>query len=199
MSTLDTVYHVGYLDQPRKTPYFSYEGDALSVSKDPDAWIRIAELSGYLYRLSKRDPRWFYALGAEHVVNQWSVQQDFLVEAPKYRVYYYDSELDGERYFEFVDREDALTEAEDWGDDARVERVTGYVLGTRGVRYVIERLQGNPATVTMPEMYAPLWYAEAHDYDGVWWDEVDDPAHMSAPRGAIFQSSLPTWSIKKEV
>jgi hypothetical protein len=41
----------------------------------------------------------------------------------------------------------------------------------------------------------PVWHAEAHDYDGVWWNEDLSPANYSAPRGVIFQSRLDEWTI----
>jgi hypothetical protein len=40
-----------------------------------------------------------------------------------------------------------------------------------------------------------VWYAAAHGFSGVWWDETLTPANYSALRGVIFQSHLDQWEI----
>jgi len=199
----DTVYHVGDLERPRDKPIDSYEGDALSVTTEPyiETWTYIAKLSGALHRLRKQGARWFhvYDEGNEQIAIDWSIREGYLSVVPKWRVYWNDE--DDVRYAEYIRYEDAKEEA-DWHQDEEdfieLREVSSYALGPRGQFYVTVRLGGDPTRYAeaFPEHFAPLWYAEAHDYDGVWWDEEENLGALSAPRGAIFQSVLPTWEIE---
>ena len=200
---MDTVYHIGDLDTTRSKPIDSYEGDALSVTTEPfvEAWQHIAELTGKLYRLRKSQARWFYVHEGnnEDVASAWAVVEGYLTRTPLWRVFWLDE--DDERFFEFTEEKRAQAEYDFLVDETnpRLERVLGYRLGPRGRFYVTYRLGSDPDgyAEAFPEHFAPLWYAEEHGYDGVWWDEEENLGALSAPRGAIFQSVLPTWSIEE--
>jgi hypothetical protein len=192
---LDTVYHVGRLGQERQPPWYSLEGNALSVSQDPDDWASVARLGGTFWRLRKPGARWFHVLeeGAKERAIAWATTAGFLVPATKYRVYSV-NEYDEETFTEHVTKVAAEVEA----DGEPVDAVDGYLLGPRGKQYWRDAFRSEPHDNAFPEDLAPLWYAEVHGFDGVWWEEDYDPVIYSLPRGAIFQSSLPSWQVTNE-
>ncbi len=190
-----TVYHVGTIDpqnitQRPKTSY-SLEGSGLSVSVHPNEWRRIAKLPGDTLSLTKNDAN-FYTVKAKdkNKILEWCIQNDFLTPAIKFRVSRYDEEL-GEAFMEFDTKEEALNEAD---DEDQIETVDGYIFGSKGIAYW-HSFCSSKISNDLAEAYAPIFYAEAMNYDGVWWNETLDVANYSAPRGVIFQSKLNEWKI----
>jgi len=52
----------------------------------------------------------------------------------------------------------------------------------------------SPLDDTLASDFAVLLLLERFgSYDGAWWNEILDPAGLSAPRGAIFQTRLLEW------
>jgi hypothetical protein len=190
-----TVYHVGTIDpqnitQRPKTSY-SLEGSGLSVSVHPNEWRKIAKLPGDMISLTKNDST-FYTVKAKDKkkILEWCVENDFLNTATKFRVSRYDEEL-GEAFMEFDTKEEALNEAD---EEDQIETVNGYVFGSKGITYW-NNFCSSKISNDLAEAYAPIFYAEAMGYDGVWWNETLDVANYSAPRGVIFQSKLNEWKI----
>jgi hypothetical protein len=185
------VYHVGFLDDGLPDRSFSLEGNGLSVSECPEEWETIAQLGGRdLYLLSKEDPNFYMAheSGKEKAL-EWCVETGYLVSKKKYRAYI--SDEDGEeQYFELDSSKRAEEESED------VREVDGYSFGPKGKKYWTEsfklKLDNSQA-----EGFSVVFYAEAHGYDGVWWNDDLDVGRLSAPRGVIFQHKLSEWKIKK--
>lgn len=193
-SKLSTVYHVGNLDSPRKKPHVSYEGSGLSVSLHPDAWRKIARghVSGDTWELSKDDPKFLLATKAnKEKAAQWAVKNGWLEEATRYRVSWFDDEMDDEVSMEFDSLDEA--QAEDRGEP---EPVNSYTFAKKGKDYWRKAFQSKPDN-SMASDFAVLWFAEGRGYDGVWWNDKLDPVRLSAPRGVIFQSRLGEWSKKK--
>ena len=94
----------------------------------------------------------------------------------------------------------AKSEAE-YLDAASIVAVDGYALGKNGVKYwkgctVVTAAEAHKLFDAMAEHHAPVWYAEAMGYDGVWWEEELDPFGLSAPRGGLFRPE--EWEIELE-
>lgn len=197
MSKLSTVYHVGRLDQPKRSGSFSYEGSGLSVSLHPDAWRRIArgQVSGDTWVLKKAKPKFLLATktNKEKAV-EWAVKNGWIDEAMRYRVSWFDDEMSDTMSTEFDSFEEAQVEAEDRGVEP--EAVKSYVLAKKGIDYWRQAFQSEPDN-SMAAEFAILWFAEERGYDGVWWNDKLDPNRLSAPRGVIFQSKLGEWSKQK--
>lgn len=189
---LSKVFHVGFYSHgnPRsKRSDYSLEGNGLSVSQCPDDWIKIAKLGGSnLYGLTKKNPNFFMAheSGNEQAI-QWCIDNDFLKPKTKYRAYMTNEEGE-ECYFE----SDRLKEAEEESEDVRV--VDGYVFGEKGRAYWKQSFSSRISN-SMAEDFAVIFFAEAHGYDGVWWNDDLDASRLSAPRGVIFQHKLSEWKV----
>jgi hypothetical protein len=164
----------------------------------PEEWTQIAKLGGqHTYRLRKRDARFFDALAGEAVAIGWSVANGFLVPAKKWRVTYAVDDERGERAdaVDFESEGAAVAEYEQIVADevdAQLQEVKSYIFGPKGLQYWRSCFTSKPDNALAPDL-APLWYAEAAGYDGVWWEETLDPDALSAPRGAIF--ALEDWEV----
>lgn len=190
---LEIVYHVGYLNlanlENRPLTSYSLEGSGLSVSQHPEEWMEIAQLGGRnLYELKNSNPNFFFFNETNHEkALQWCVENDYLFSGQKYRAYCTDEEGD-EYYFEFS----SLKKAKRESDDVRVNQ--GYNFSNKGKSYW-SLFCSSPIDNSLAEAYAVIFYAEAHGFDGVWWNEMLDVSAYSAPRGVIFQSQLNNWKI----
>jgi hypothetical protein len=191
---LSTVFHVGFLNLKNPTlnrpkSSFSLEGSGLSISIHPKAWTKIARLGGREnYTLSKKSPRFYMALESKSKDDlNYCLENKFLIKATKYRAFSTDEE--GEEIYSEHDTE-ALAQAE--SDDVRP--VKGYSFGSNGIAYWKSHFTSEVSNA-LAQSFASIFYAEAHDYDGVWWNEILDVSSLSAPRGVIFQSKLNEWTI----
>lgn len=190
------LFHVGHLDGTRKKPHVSLEGDGVSVSKsieDVAAWRKIGRLDGDLWELTKKHPyflRW--SLPAQRTAERWCLKNDWLRPMKRFQVSWFDDEM-GQEMFSLYDTRE---EAEDNADDVDVEEVESVALGPKGVAYWRKAFTSEPDN-SLADALAIVWYAEAQNFDGVWWDEAFDPDRYSAPRGVIFQSKFPTWTKRR--
>lgn len=195
------VYHVGDLDQDRPTPYYSNEGDGLSVSEHARDWAQIMRGGGTIYELRHPDTPEFYAAdptSPRDRVIEWCIDHDYVERVPVYRAEWPDPETGDTQYLLEYDRETAVIEGQvDVRADATITETTGLALADRGRAYWAEAFQMSPADADPLEVreLTPVWYAQDHDCVGVWWDERHDPANYSAPRGCIFQARLDEWEI----
>jgi hypothetical protein len=196
-NSLSCVYHVGFLDVANcagnrtKTQSVSFEGSGLSISLCPAEWTKIAKLGGGLvYILKKDSPKFLMAHNAEmDKILAWCVDMGFLVRKKKFRSYQTDEE--GEEYFAELDtRRQAEEETYD-----EIKEVDGYSFGPKGRAYWKSAFLGKPSN-GLAESFAVIFYAEAHDYDGVYWTDDLDVSRLSAPRGVIFQHKLPEWTVE---
>lgn len=204
------VYHVG--GQPvlggRTSRGFSQEGGELSVSKHPDEWSAIARLGGEVWRLRKAGARFLAVPGSRlSATTAWAVRNRYLAPATVWRVWRgRDAELGEETFFDFLSRDEAQVEAEDCatreadGDEehppGEIEEVAGYCFGPLGEAYWRKHFDA-PVDHVWAESFAPIFYARAHGYDGVWYNERYDPDNLSCPRGLILQERLPDWTVEK--
>ena len=167
--TETTVYHVGGKPVPggRTSRAFSQEGGELSVSEHPDEWADIARLGDEVWQLRKAGARFLRVPGHK------------LPRATAWAVRHGYVEL------ATVDRFGSL------GEEA-----AGYRFGSLGEAYWRANFD-DPVDHGWAEAFAPIFYARAHGYDGVWYDERYDPSDLSCPRGLILQEKLPEWTVRK--
>ena len=206
--TIETVYHIGDLSGEREQPTISYEGSGLSVSKHPDVWQRILRGAGdteadgdeATYELTNESGTFYAAVPGgpprEHVLD-WCLDQGYVTEREGYEVsWMLDDGHETTIYFE--EREAAEREAGAI-EDSELRETTVYSLGSRGEVYWREAFTQLPceADPLVIRDMSPVWFAEAHGYDGVWWDETLAPSKFSAPRGVIFQNRLAEWTIER--
>lgn len=196
--TFKKLFHVGDMDIKDKQPG-SLEGDGLSVSQHPEAWMEIARIGGPTWVLTKAGNRFldFHRLNAKQrkEVIQWGVKNGYAEEGTVYRVHWYDEEMEEERYFEYTSREEAQSEV-DAGTGSEIEEVPGNPIGTQKLESRMKARVTNSPSLTLD--YLVVAYAEdVLNLDGVWWADRLDPEHLSAPRGVIFNAMLPTWKKDK--
>lgn len=196
-SKLSTLYHVGRLDQPRRKPAVSYEGSGLSVSLHPDEWRKIArgQVGGDTWELTREDPKFLMATAAnKKKAVDWAVANGWIAQRKRYRVSWFDDEMDDTMSTEFDSLAEAQEEADAYGVEP--EEVDSFVLDKKGKAYWKQAFSSKPSN-SLANDFAIIWFAEANGYDGVWWNEKLDPDRLSAPRGVILQGKLPEWSKRK--
>ena len=179
---LSTVYHIGSLKRPSKKS-FSLEGAGVSVSVDPLAWIKIVKLGGHdVWKLEKANPKFLmWSKTNDKKALTWAVQNAWLVAAIRYQTSFYSDEMEDEMMTDHDTREEAEKEA----FDGEVAEIKSYKLGQKGMEYWKKTFSSKPSN-SIAIALAIVWYAEAHNFDGVWWQETYDPSSFSAPRGVIF-------------
>lgn len=188
---LSTVYHIGELKQPSKKT-FSLEGAGVSVSVDPLAWRKIAKLGNHdVWKLEKDNPKFLiWSESNNKKALKWASQNGWLIEATRYQTSYYDEEIEDDIISEYDTREEAEQESD--GDE--VKEIKSYKLGQEGIDYWKRTFSSKPDN-SIAIGLAIVWYAEAHNFDGVWWQELYDPSRLSAPRGVVFD--LTKWKKTK--
>lgn len=190
---IGNLYHVGTMDITKKSK-FSHEGNGLSVSNCPDAWRRITEglTHGKTFMLRNRGMKLldFYMLTAEEKseIQRWAVSNGYVEEATLYKSITWNEF--GEEFFSLYESyEEALTEADN--EEERVQPVDG-LLPTQKMKDTsmvhIELLQVRDFVTT-------LYTEQVLNYDGIYWDELLDEGVYSAPRGVIFNSKLPSFTV----
>lgn len=204
MRALQKVFHVGTLAaQDKSRNGKSMEGAGLSVSLHPQAWVEIAELGGLpFWELSKSTAGQF--LDAHQLsshqrasVAGWASQQGYLQRQPVWRVTWTDCETDEAVYMEFDSH--ALAQQE---HDCRVaDEDPGLMLTEhetlRATPLMSERIGFKLSSVLDFDLALTLFAEDVLQCDGVWWQDNLDVARLSAPRGVINLTSLPSWSAKK--
>lgn len=172
----------------------------MSVSEHPDEWSAIARLGGGVWQLRKAGARFLRVPGSRLPrATAWALRRSYLAPATVWRGY--DDELGEETFFEFFSREEAVAEAGEYEDaedegehrPGEIEEIAGYRFGPLGEAYWRANFDV-PVDHAWAESFAPIFYARAHGYDGVWYNERYDPDNLSCPRGLILQERLPEWS-----
>lgn len=203
VETIDAVYHIGDFN-PKSKGTESYEGGGLSVSQHPEEWAAIARLPGDTWLLTNPSGSFLGALSLaqpkKKKIQKWGIRTGYLKTSTLWRMYYYDEDMEEERYFEFADQEDAEAEFEGYAEDdqdVRIEEMPGSFIGTRKLA-----TEGRNKDVIHSEGIAwdillTLYVEHETNLDGVWWHERLDVLNLSAPRGVIVPSKLSRWSVEK--
>jgi hypothetical protein len=192
---LDCVYHIGTLN-PADKRRFSYEGAGLSFSLAPAEWERIAELpAAAWWRLVRRNARFldYHALdqAARRTISAWAIEQGLAEIRRGVRI-----EYDHEFEFSGVERCVCFcatrAEAE---ETVEAEEMENAVVSPAEWLAPLPKLEARTGAAIDVETgcfdyLLPIWVEECTDLDGVWWEDVYDPAGLSAPRGVIVPSRL---------
>lgn len=200
---LPLLWHIGTMDEADRGVNWgdSYEGHALSVSRDPEEWERIAELGGNpWWLLRNRQAKFLDAhkltdVQREQVID-WAVSHGYAERVDLYEARLgYDDELEQERVMVVETPEEAEEEADSYGlddGDTTIRPFASFrtsqafldrIGATRGMLADLDRLLVLFVDETMPNI------------DGVWFEDVYGP--MSAPRGGILPSRLERWQKRK--
>jgi hypothetical protein len=180
--------HVGTLNAADKKSH-SYEGQGLSVSQHPDAWQKIARLSGNVRKFSRLGRFLdFHELNDEQRedIATYALAQGWVERADVHYVSYHDDEWEQDMRLEFSDYDEALEEAE--AIEAEVETVSGF-------KYLdLPDSTARPGETADFGIVTAAWVNEQRpDLDGVWWDDDLDESRLSAPRGVIVPSRIASW------
>jgi len=202
---LERVWHVGTLNCADKGDR-SYEGEGLSVSLHPDEWSALARLGGRpVWELVRRgglflDIHAFRESGSiERTVLPWGVGRGYVHMEPRWRIDYYDAELEEDRFLLYAQREEAVAEAlafseDSIADDARVSAISTPV-ATGAFPDTTVRAGED---VLVEDLLTVAWTRAVHPaLDGVWWADAFAPELLSLPRGVIHISRVAAWTSKR--
>jgi tRNA nucleotidyltransferase (CCA-adding enzyme) len=199
--SLKDLYHVGTLDASKKGD-FSYEGNGLSVSTEPDAWRRIArgQVSGDTYTATKQNNTFLdtHKLTSQqnNQIKQWAIDNGFLEQQETVTVSWYDDEMDDTLSQTFNSMADAKAEHGDELEDYDVDIDKGGIVPTDKLKKATG--QSRIEATGVLEYVLPL-YAETLGLDGVWWGDDLDVNKLSAPRGVILPNKVKSWKFEKQV
>lgn len=193
---LKKVTHIGTLNPSDKGMRGeSYEGQGVSFSLHPDAWVAIARLGG--------TPWWEVDLTSCQILDghqaldhardglaQWGVEQGLITPCAEFAVSWEDEEW-GERVeMVFPSRQEALEEVQDRGEEFNLQERSGWA----PTALLLESMGHAPDRAGQPCSDAlactlTVW-AQRHGLDGVWWEDTFAPEQLSAPRGVIFKEKV---------
>lgn len=199
------VYHVGGMDASQKYAthnQISQEGNGLSVSLDPLAWRKIAKLGGQpVWILSTAAPAKFLdarALTPQawQEILQWAQSQGLVQMAMKFKVSWYDSEMDKHFFSTYGDMPAAQAEFDGYLAD-----------GMEPAMMPVDVWVATPAMCdrigfSVPDgfvenlaltLFAEDVLFESQDVHGVWWADQLDVSNYLAPRGVIHLRALRVW------
>jgi hypothetical protein len=165
----------------------------------PHEWSYIAELGGgNLYRLLKSTGAFldYHNTNPEFraFVQNWALEQKFGVLETRWRVEWYDSEIDDRRYLFANTESEALEEFDDLSADSTATYGSVEVLCATAALATRVGFLPDPSLALM--IATTCWVEDCTTLDGVWWEDTLDPMSLSAPRGVINLKSLPSWSIE---
>ena len=182
---LAEVQHVGTLETADRKDW-SYEGNGLSISVNPDDWADIARLGGDTWTLERTDgtplrfASWTDLGETERVqLRAWAIDKGWLKEVAVFEMAYFDDEWDTTVTCQFHTLDEAEREADGMDDAATITPVVSW----RATSDFPDSRVGDsdPSDVLMGAYVR----AQRPDLDGVWWEETYDPDQLSCPRGVI--------------
>lgn len=198
------LYHVGKLDISFRRNN-SHEGRGLSISTEPDAWMKINKglTTGDVYKVSKSGHKFINMLEIskdqyEQLFN-WGVKKGYMERNAVYRIYFYDDELDDTVFIETSDTDELSDELDMIGmsyDDA-IE--TGTLSVNANDYIVTDKFKAATGSEHKDLIVSLYCQHENIPADGLYWYETLDINKYSAPRGVIFDDKLQSWDITKVV
>jgi hypothetical protein len=188
------LYHVGELSGPIPGRH-SHEGNALSVSECPDAWREICRLGGSpTWEVRKYSNVFLDArrLLPAHItlIHDWTIDEGWVKPARVFRVDWYDDETAETRFSLHPTRQQACYEC-DTHEDQQIKEIDSLVAQPR-----LTSLLGYEPDLAAVEDLTLFRFAEAHGFDGVFFNETFDPLLLSAPRAGIVPTQLASWTMK---
>ncbi|OXX48857.1 hypothetical protein B9J93_03795 [Vibrio sp. V17_P4S1T151] len=199
---VEQLYHVGTLDINSRRNN-SHEGRGLSISTEPDAWVKINRglTTGNLYNLSKSGHKFIDMLeiNKEHYeqIFKWGIEKGYISQDFVYIINYYDDELDDNVFIEITDSDELSAELEmmDMIYDEAIENGT---LEVNDNSYTITDKFKAATGSEHKDLIVSLYCQEENiPVDGLYWDEELSISKYSAPRGVIFDNRVSSWDITK--
>lgn len=192
--TAKKLWHLGSLDIKQKgNRGASYEGNLLSASACPDAWMKICRLSGsqahetkkHLYLLDMLEvthPKTSEGRSLREKIIEDGLDNGNILQRTLFKASYYDDELEDMLFTLHHTRDEALYE---YDEDVEIEEVTEYFCSPS---LLAQHKQGNSGFFGID--FAIIEWAKKQDLDGVYWDERLAPDILSAPRAGIFDRAI---------
>ena len=197
------VFHVGSLDAKDKgLRGDSLEGPGLSVSLHPQEWTAIAKLGGYpTWSLRRKGGRFIDAHGLSEAqrkaVEAWGLSTGLVRSATAWRLTSYDE--DGEpRYSLFQTESQARAEVDEFENAPESGDPVTATTALQATESFTRRCGFQPDLLCVFDILLTFYVEDATPFDGVWWDDLLDPAGLSAPRGVIAPSRVTSWHVSKE-
>ena len=199
------VFHAGLLDgAPPAGSRFSQEGQCLSVSEVPYAWVAIARLGGSpIWELAKADNRFLAAhriskkLSA--VILSWGIDAGYVEMREAWVTNYTQQDENGEGFLAegiSLTLDAAIAEYGEVGEDDAFE-VTAHT--PKMLPFPTAKLEahaGQKVCLAMAKDMLLMAYADVVlGYDGVFWNETLDIDALSAPRAGIFRKKVKDWTV----
>lgn len=195
------VWHVGSMDISRKGERgSSYEGNLLSASPCPEAWIEICKLGGNpvfetpssvtLLDITFDQSISRHKKAFEKKMIEYGLENDLIEYKTLYKATFYDDELDTEFYSLHDTREEA---EEEFFEDYPVEEIKEICASDK-----LKALHSQRGIVKGLDFVMIEW-AKDKGYDGVYWREELDPASLSAPRAGLFDHAVKRMILSERV
>lgn len=195
------LYHVGTMDPSQSDPH-SYEGHLLSVSEDPDAWRRIARLSGDEWSLTCPNA-WLVDVHAIREDKEtwnlflfWADSKGLIEFVDCHVATWHDDEFGCDMSQSFASREDLEEEfdpeyIEERGVETRIEKHTPRLTERAMQKYELTRQDiAWDVTYALPDWVRAKFCPQDARIKGLWWEDENDPSILSAPRGGIFPEKV---------
>lgn len=193
-----SLWHIGDLQNNTQGQRQSFEGNLLSASACPNAWMGIARLGGGKYYSLEHETFLLNLTEALHddqcqhlrlVVEKWATEQRYIKQGTIYVVPYEDceaDEADSLREMHFCNEEEALAEADGYGVEVEARST---LLATQ----LLLKLHGlSDDSASSGLEFAMIEWARQNLQQsmvrGVYWDERLDELALSAPRAGLFSA-----------
>lgn len=193
-----SLWHIGDLDNNTQGARESFEGNLLSASACPNAWLGIARLGGGRYYERTQENRLVDVHHTLHnsryaplcaAVEQWALSKGYLKAGVIHVFHYEDGEADEDdatREIHFGCKEEALSEAD--GDESLIEERNLLLAqpGLLSMHGLTERSASMGRELALIEWVRT--HGQANGIQGVYWDERLDELGLSAPRAGLFST-----------
>ena len=189
---ISKTYHNGNIDIKENFP-FSNEGQCLSTSICPSAWISITRKFGECHELTKENAKFFDVISfnnnsaSEKKLLKYGKDNGLIEKVKIYEHHFYSVDRDED----MVER--SLTKDNSWDNDDIFVKYDWIGTSQLALKTNTESKEQN---IGDPREILAICYAEhlsltgEYDLDGIFLDHVYDPIAMSAPAFGIFPHKL---------
>lgn len=200
---ISKIHHVGTLALEDRGKQFaqSHEGCCLSVSRHPESWRRIARLGDApTWELTCPNGAFVEVRAAlsnspfAAALGQWGLERGLLSPRQAWKAWFRDEEADTWCFTVHATEQEAREEIEESDEQyPEGEAVTALELLT-GTPRLSARMSVDLSLQDALPFCLIAWLDDETEFDGPYWDELHDPAVLSAPRAGILPSRLGRWS-----